>query len=90
MKWKTREGKEINVSDMTPSHAENCILMLIRNNGPRIVLESILYAHEKYSEKSIRADEVILNGDMAQDFNDMMDDSFDDYPMDPYWDDHKL
>jgi len=93
MKWTTREGKEIEVKDMTSSHAENCVLMLMRNNGPHKILEALLYAQEQANieaEKAERADEIVLNGDMAQHFNDMMDDRFDDYPMDPYWDDHKL
>jgi len=67
--------------------------MLMRNNGPHKILEALLYAQEQANieaEKAERADEIVLNGDMAQHFNDMMDDRFDDYPMDPYWDDHKL
>ena len=75
MKWKTREGKEIEVKDMTSSHAENCILMLIRNNGPHKILEALLYAYQKDSET--KSKEVILNGDMAQEFNDMHDTEFD-------------
>ena len=89
MNWKTKEGKEIEVKDMTSSHAENCILMLIRNNGPHKILEALLYTYQK--DSGTKSKEVKLNGDMAQEFNDMMDDSFDeDYPMNPYWDDHKL
>jgi hypothetical protein len=72
MKWKTREGKEIEVKDMTSSHAENTVLMLMRNNGPHKILESLLYAYEKYSEEN-KPQEVVLNGDMAQEFNDMQD-----------------
>ena len=91
MKWKTREGKEIEVKDMTSSHAENCVLMLMRNNGPHKVLASLLYAYEKNLEEQ-KAKEVTLNGDMAQQFNDMMSDEHDDmnnfdeaFYQDPDW-----
>jgi len=77
MNWKTREGKEIEVKDMTSSHAENCVLMLMRNNGPHKVLESLLYAYEKNLEEQ-KAKEVTLNGDMAQQFNNSFDDTFND------------
>jgi len=85
MKWTTREGKEIEVKDMTSSHAENCVLMLMRNNGPHKVLEALLYAHEKHSKEN-QPKEVELNGDMAQEFNDMMDDSLDLDDQDTYSD----
>ena len=77
MNWKTREGKEIEVKDMTSSHAENCVLMLMRNNGPHKVLASLLYAYEKNLEEQ-KAKEVTLNGDMAQQFNNSFDDTFND------------
>jgi len=50
--------------------------MLIRNNGPHKILESLLYAYEKYSKEN-KPQEVVLNGDMAQEFNDMHDTEFD-------------
>ena len=92
MKWTTREGKEMEVKDMTSSHAENCVLMLMRNNGPHKVLEALLYAQEQAkieANRAERADEVILNGEMAQEFNDTqeLDSIWNDVsPFDPYWD----
>lgn len=92
MKWTTREGKEMEVKDMTSSHAENCVLMLMRNNGPHKILEALLYAQEQAkieANRAERADEVILNGEMAQEFNDTqeLDSIWDDVsPFDPYWD----
>ena len=88
MKWTTREGKEMEVKDMTSSHAENCVLMLMRNNGPHKILEALLYAYEKHSEEN-KPKKVELNGDMAQEFNDTqeLDSIWDDVsPFDPYWD----
>jgi len=81
MKWKTREGKEIKVKDMTLSHAENTVLMLMKNNGPHKILESLLYAYEKYSEEN-KPQEVTLNGDMAQEFNNSMEEY--ELEFDPY------
>jgi hypothetical protein len=90
MKWKTREGKETEVKDMTSSHAENCVLMLMRNNGPHKILEALLYAREQANIEANKPKEVELNGDMAQEFNDISEsiwnDADDMYPFDPNWD----
>jgi len=42
MEWKMENGKTILVQDMTEAHAENCIWMLVRKHGAKIVLEKLL------------------------------------------------
>jgi hypothetical protein len=83
MKWTTKNGESIEVSDMYNEHVERVLLMLIKNNGPHKILEAVLYAKKICDEKE-ESKEVTLNGDMAQAFNDSYEEN--EYEVDPYID----
>jgi hypothetical protein len=78
MKWTTQDGKEMEVSDMDDSHAQNSINMLIKKSSPQAILEMICEANEarKQARKERKSKRRFsgLNGDMAQQFNDMQRD----------------
>ena len=71
MKWTTKNGKKIAISDMDDNHARNCINMLVRNNSPQAVLFLICEANEARKQKRRKESQYPfeLNGDMAQQFN---------------------
>jgi len=93
MKWTTQDGKEMEVSDMDDNHAQNSINMLIRKSSPQAILEMICEANE--ARKKAREERKSkrrfsgLNGDMAQQFNDMQRDWLE---LENEWDDsfHEL
>ena len=57
--WKTKDGKEINVDDMTIEHLRNVLKMIIRK--------------KQNTNNQLKKQEVKLNGDIANMFNDDMD-----------------
>jgi hypothetical protein len=75
--WTTREGKEIPVLEMGADHATNCINMLVRNHGANQILWFIINGHRDMEEtiKSKKRKEFVLNGDMAQQWNEMHEDA---------------
>jgi len=93
MKWTTQDGKEMEVSDMDDSHAQNSINMLIRKSSPQAILEMICEANEARKqareERKSKRRFFGLNGDMAQQFNDMQRDWLE---LENEWDDsfHEL
>ena len=78
MKWTTQDGKEMQISDMDDSHAQNSINMLIRKSSPQDILEMICEANEarKQALKKRKSEKRFsgLNGDMAQQFIDIQSD----------------
>ena len=93
MKWKMANGEEIKIFDMDDNHAKNSINMLVRNSSPQAILLLICEANEarrKYNEElKNRKKFAGLNGDMAQQFNDMQRDWLE---LENEWDDsfHEL
>lgn len=57
--WKTKDGKEINVDDMTIEHLRNVLKMIIRK--------------KQNTNNQLKKQEVKLNGDIANMFNDDME-----------------
>lgn len=56
--WTMRDGQKIDIDQMSLEHLRNTLKMIVRNNERRRMLSSTFK----------------LNGDIAQDFNDMQDD----------------
>lgn len=56
--WTMRDGQKIDIDQMSLEHLRNTLKMIVRNNDRRRMLASTFK----------------LNGDIAQDFNDMQDD----------------
>jgi len=55
--WTMRDGQKIDIDEMSLSHLRNTLKMIVRNNESRRMLSATFK----------------LNGDIAQDFNDMQD-----------------
>tara|TARA_R110000765_G_scaffold37143_2_gene82431 strand:+ start:2537 stop:2785 length:249 start_codon:yes stop_codon:yes gene_type:complete len=73
--WIMRNGQKISIDDMDEQHVRNSLKMILRK------LEK---TKAELMTKPVRSREVTLNGDMAQQFNDMNEehDIMDD--MDPF------
>lgn len=56
--WTMRDGQKIDIDQMSLEHLRNTLKMIVRNNDRRRMLVSTFK----------------LNGDIAQDFNNMQDD----------------
>ena len=68
--WKQKNGVRISVDDMTEQHAKNTLKLVLR-----MLEEERLEAIEAKKKRK----EVVLNGDMAQQFNDQQEfDEFND------------
>lgn len=65
MKWKTKDGIEMDVKHMDPIHAQNAIALIIKNSSPNTVLSAILYGVEQ-AKKNFNVKLFTVNGDMAQ------------------------
>lgn len=71
--WRTRDGRVMDVDDMTDTHVRNAFKLLLR-------------ALKKEQERRYPVERTIqLNGDIANDFNDTME-AFEYDDMDPYFD----
>ena len=79
MKWTQRDGSTIEVSDMDDNHLTNTIAILTKKMSKQTLLNVILKGIHTFGEEAIR--EITLNGDMAQEFNDLNDEPnyYDDY-----------
>jgi hypothetical protein len=72
MIWKMKNGRKIEVSDMTENHAMNIINMIIRQNSPKDLLDLILIESAGVKRNLVKKKtEVIVRGDMAQQWNDI-------------------
>ena len=56
--WTMRDGQKIDIDEMSLSHLRNTLKMIVRNNERRRMLSATFK----------------LNGDIAQNFNEMQDD----------------
>lgn len=68
-----KDGKEIDVNDMTENHVRNTVNMLLRKNKPNTVLYMILKGKECIDAQVREIEkkkEIFPHGEMAQDFND--------------------
>jgi hypothetical protein len=71
--WRTRDGRVMDVDDMTDTHVRNAFKLLLR-------------ALKKEQERRNPVERTIqLNGDIANDFNDSME-AFEYDDVDPYFD----
>lgn len=71
--WRTRDGRVMDVDDMTDTHVRNAFKLLLR-------------ALKKEQERRYPVERTIqLNGDIANDFNDTME-AFEYDDVDPYFD----
>lgn len=71
--WRTRDGRVMDVDDMTDTHVRNAFKLLLR-------------ALKKEQERRNPVERTIqLNGDIANDFNDTME-AFEYDDVDPYFD----
>lgn len=66
--WVTKDGRKMNVDDMSDQHVRNAFKMVLRN---------IEAKREEIKAKKAKPRTVELNGDMAQQFNDQQE--YDDY-----------
>ena len=64
--WTMRNGQKISVDDMDEQHLRNSLKMVLRK------LEK---AKAELMNKPVKSREVTLNGDMAQQWNDMNEDA---------------
>ena len=64
--WTMRNGQKISIDDMDEQHVRNTLKM---------VLCKLAKAKAELMTKPVRSREVTLNGDMAQQFNDMNEDA---------------
>jgi len=64
--WTMQNGQKINVDDMDEQHLRNTLKMVLRK---------LAKAEAELMTKPVRSREVVLNGDMAQQFNDMNEDA---------------
>ena len=64
--WTMRNGQKISVDDMDEQHVRNSLKMVLRK------LEK---AKAELMNKPVKSREVTLNGDMAQQWNDMNEDA---------------
>jgi hypothetical protein len=72
MKWKMKNGEQIEVSKMTKDHAHNTIMFLLKQNDPKDLLNLILIGNDIVKKNQVKKNtEVTLRGDMAQQWNDM-------------------
>ena len=60
--WTMKNGQKINVDDMDEQHVRNSLKMVLRK---------LAKAKAELMSKSVASRKVTLNGDMAQQFNDM-------------------
>ena len=65
MKWKTKDGIEMDVKHMDPVHAQNVINLIIKNSSSNTVLSAILYGVEQ-AKKKVNDKAFTLNGEIAQ------------------------
>ena len=73
--WTTKEGKKINVDDMSDSHVRNAFKMMLRN---------IELQKQKARKDFKYLTGFTLNGDMAQQFNDAQEDYYLNDDSNPY------
>ena len=64
--WTMRNGQKISIDDMDEQHVRNSLKMVLRK------LEK---AEAELMTKPVKSREVTLNGDMAQQWNDMNEDA---------------
>mgnify|MGYP003633429208 FL=1 len=64
--WTMRNGQKISIDDMDEQHVRNSLKMVLRK---------LAKAKAELMTKPVRSREVTLNGDMAQQFNDMNEDA---------------
>ena len=53
--WKMKDGKKINVDDMTESHLRNVLKMILRNQEERINTEMTEGSFNEYTQSRIDA-----------------------------------
>ena len=66
--WTTREGKRIHVSEMSDSHAQNTLNMIIKQNGAKKILTAILSLNEQANKKP--SEKWKPNGEIAEEHHD--------------------
>ena len=64
--WTMRNGQKISVDDMDEQHVRNSLKMVLRK---------LAKAKAELMTKPVKSREVTLNGDMAQQWNDMNEDA---------------
>lgn len=73
--WTTKDGRVMDVDNMSDEHVRNAFKMLLRT----------INKLKAEKQKSVR--KFTLSGDMAQQFNDTNFEDEDDYRIDEVWDD---
>lgn len=89
IKWTTKNGKEIPVSDMELSHIKNTIAMLKRSKSEHKAIPLWITIFEKELKRRANPTDIKLNGEIAQMFVDMMEEQ-EFYPEDHYHHWHDL
>ena len=64
--WTMRNGQKISINDMDEQHVRNSLKMVLRK---------LAKAKAELMTKPVKSREVTLNGDMAQQWNDMNEDA---------------
>jgi len=64
--WTMRNGQKISIDDMDEQHVRNSLKMVLRK---------LAKAKAELMTKPVKSREVTLNGDMAQQWNDMNEDA---------------
>lgn len=73
--WKSKDGTVRLIDDMDEDHVRNCINLVSRSIGRKKLLKLIMTAYFEEKERIVhkRRNEITLNGDMAQQFNDIQE-----------------
>lgn len=74
--WTMKDGTKINVDDMSIEHLRNTLKMILRNIDNAIT---------KTKLEAKKSKEIVLNGEMAQDFNETYFGEEDDYDPRDEW-----
>ena len=70
--WQSKDGTVRLIDDMDEDHVRNCINLVSRSLGRKTLLKLIMTAYFAEKKKiNVRREMAVLNGDMAQQFNDI-------------------
>ena len=73
-KWESKDGTIRKIDDMDEDHIRNCINLVSRSIGRKTLLKLLMTGiANELKKKNKHRNEVVLQGDMAQQFNDIQE-----------------